>query len=60
MKEGPWSVMGCCLTVKKWPMRDSVEEIDFFEVEFWAQIHNLPMDLMTVRNVVVIGGKLGG
>ena len=58
-EEGPWSVMRCCFIVKKWSMRGLVEEVDFSEVEFWVQIYNLPMDLMTQRNAEVIGRKLG-
>ena len=38
--------------------RVMVEEVDFTEISFWIQIHNLPIDLMTVRNTERIGARL--
>ena len=58
-KKGPWSVMKSCLVVKKWPNGDLVEEIEFSEIGFWLQIHNLPMELLTSENAEVIEGRLG-
>ena len=29
--EGPWSVMGCCFIIKKWPMRGFGRKSRFFE-----------------------------
>ena len=35
------------------------KEVDFSEVDFWVQVHNLLVELMTVKNTEVIDGKLG-
>ena len=59
VEEGPWSIMGCCFIVKKWLRGDLVKKVDFSEVKFWVQVHNLPMELMTQSNAEVIGRKLG-
>ncbi|KAG8496310.1 hypothetical protein CXB51_009083 [Gossypium anomalum] len=36
-----------------------VSELDISGIQFWIQIHNLPMDLMTTKNAKIIGEKLG-
>ena len=59
IEEGLWLVMGCCLIVKHCPREDTEDEVDFSKVDFWVLVHNLPVELMTVKNVEVIGGKLG-
>ncbi|OMP07076.1 hypothetical protein COLO4_07649 [Corchorus olitorius] len=57
--DGPWSIMGFCMNSKKWDKRDTVEEVDFSEVAFWIQVHNLPMDMLTTKNAAIIGKVLG-
>ncbi|XVE52184.1 hypothetical protein DITRI_Ditri02bG0102600 [Diplodiscus trichospermus] len=59
IKEGPWSVMGFYVNLKKWQLGEVIEEIDFREVEFWVQVHNLPLKMMSIGNGERIGRKIG-
>ncbi|XWS37864.1 hypothetical protein CRYUN_Cryun19dG0082000 [Craigia yunnanensis] len=45
--------------MKEWIKGNVAEEIDFMKIEFWVQIHNLPVKMMTLRNVKVIGERAG-
>ena len=47
LANGPWSVMGHCLNLKKWEMEKTVNEVNFTKVYFWVQIHNLPLEMMS-------------
>ena len=55
-----WSVMGGCLILQRWWERLTIEELNFTEVVFWAQIYNLPLEMMTKSNAEKIGRKIGG
>ncbi|XWS16681.1 hypothetical protein CRYUN_Cryun34aG0111700 [Craigia yunnanensis] len=57
--EGPWLVIGYCFTMKRWPKEVSIEEIEFIEMSFWIQVHNLPTNLLTVNNAEIIGRRIG-
>ncbi|KAK9278641.1 hypothetical protein L1049_028214 [Liquidambar formosana] len=56
---GPWSMVGAHLVLKAWSPSLVLEEIDFTYSPFWLQIHGLPPDHKTVRNVEKIGAVLG-
>ncbi|OMO61133.1 hypothetical protein COLO4_33544 [Corchorus olitorius] len=53
------TVMGHCLCLRRWDLSLAVREIKFEEVSFWAQVHNLPLELMTCNNARRIGISLG-
>ncbi|OMO51032.1 hypothetical protein CCACVL1_30061 [Corchorus capsularis] len=57
--DGPWSIMGSCMNLKKWVSDRSVAEIDFSELDVWLQIHDLPPDMLTYKNAKAIGKVLG-
>ncbi|OMO95873.1 hypothetical protein COLO4_15631 [Corchorus olitorius] len=59
MASGPWSVMSHNLNLQQWKPSQSLQEIDFSHMEFWIQIHNLPLDMMTKENAEKIGKILG-
>ncbi|OMP01048.1 hypothetical protein COLO4_12194 [Corchorus olitorius] len=59
LSNGPWTVMGHCLCLKRWDSALAVNEIRFEEVAFWVQVHNLPLEVMTTNNAHKIGAKLG-
>ena len=58
LKEGPWSVMGCCLNLKRWEVDQAIQEVSFSKVTFWIQIHILPLELLTEQNARKIGSVL--
>ena len=47
------------LVFKEWRVGDMVEEMSFKEALFWVQINDVPLDLLTKKNVEVIENKLG-
>ncbi|OMO70439.1 hypothetical protein COLO4_28598 [Corchorus olitorius] len=59
LEGNPWSIMGHCLNLKKWPANTPVAQLDFKGIQFWIQIHNLPRELMTKQNGENIGKSLG-
>ncbi|XVE62242.1 hypothetical protein DITRI_Ditri06bG0102500 [Diplodiscus trichospermus] len=51
LENGPWVVMGFCLSLKKWSSTDQVlKDIEFRKVPIWIQIHNLPLEMLTKHN----------
>ena len=42
------------MVVKEWKKGEVLEEIIFTEIEFWIQIHNLPIEMMTSKNAEMI------
>ena len=58
LEEGPWSIMGHCMVLKKWKEDTIVKELEFNEVRFWIQVHNIPLKLLTKWNLEVIRRKI--
>ncbi|XVF74461.1 hypothetical protein PTKIN_Ptkin13bG0112100 [Pterospermum kingtungense] len=56
---GPWSVMGYYLNIKRWDVKVSIKEVDFSEVSFLVQVHKLPLEMLSIRNAKVIGSSIG-
>lgn len=58
-REGPWNFNGSYMILKEWNPKESLEEVDLSVVEFWVQIHGLPLELVDADNARLIGCKLG-
>ncbi|OMO75565.1 Endonuclease/exonuclease/phosphatase [Corchorus olitorius] len=59
LDNSPWTVMGNCLSLKKWDVDKVISEIHFENVQYWVQIHDLPLEMQTEENVQRIGSRLG-
>ncbi|OMO96966.1 hypothetical protein CCACVL1_04733 [Corchorus capsularis] len=59
LERGPWTVMGHCICFKKWEIEKTLMEMEFREVIFWVQIHNLPWEVQTKRNAERVGNVMG-
>ena len=59
LEKGPWSMMGCCFNLKKWDVKQAVQDISFLKVSFWIQVHKLPLEMLTRTNTERIGRVLG-
>ncbi|OMO81266.1 hypothetical protein CCACVL1_12494 [Corchorus capsularis] len=59
LNNGPWTVMGHHLCLRKWDIALAVGEVKFKEISFWTQVHNLPLELMSLNNARRIGVSLG-
>ncbi|OMO83330.1 hypothetical protein COLO4_22586 [Corchorus olitorius] len=58
-EEGPWSVMGNSMSFKKWTPGVVPSELQFKTINFWVQVHKLPIEMITRSNADIIGSKLG-
>ncbi|OMO50989.1 reverse transcriptase [Corchorus capsularis] len=56
---GPWTVIGYCLCLQRWDASKAVTKIQFNTVNYWVQVHNLPLEFMTYNNAKKIGENLG-
>ncbi|OMO61796.1 hypothetical protein CCACVL1_23233 [Corchorus capsularis] len=59
MIDSPWNVMGFCLILKKWEVEKSISEIPFHKVQYWIQIHGLPLEMQNLNNIKKIGSTIG-
>ena len=59
LEKGSWSVMGCCFNLKKWDVKQAVQDISFLKVSFWIHVHKLPLEMLTRTNAKRIGRVLG-
>ncbi|KAL4309032.1 hypothetical protein GQ457_01G028350 [Hibiscus cannabinus] len=55
LSQKPWAVQDKLIVLKEWPTEATLEEIDFSFEEFWVQVHNIPMSLISYENTVKIG-----
>ena len=51
--------MGKFFSIKEWDTKNSMEEIKMNTIEFWIQVHNLPLNYMNMENAPIIGNQLG-
>jgi hypothetical protein len=59
LDNSPWNIKGSPLFLKRWSKSEAIEDLDFTKAAFWVQVHNLPLDLMTIENAANIGASLG-
>ena len=59
LEEGPRSIMGCYINLKQWAVDQVIQDICFSKVNFWIQIHHLPLVLMIEKNDRKIRSVLG-
>jgi hypothetical protein len=55
----PWNIKGSPLFLKRWSAKEAIEDLDFTKAAYWVQVHNLPLELITVANAENIGASLG-
>lgn len=55
INDGPWSVMGFCFNVQRWPSNMAIEELPLHQVAYWIQAHGIPLNLLTAGNAMEIG-----
>ncbi|KAJ1412390.1 hypothetical protein SESBI_20511 [Sesbania bispinosa] len=59
MTNGTWNVMGHLISLQHWVPQASVYEINYDLVPFWVQLHGMPLEYMTTKNVAKIAARLG-
>lgn len=59
LEDGPWAYEQSLLVLKKLQPYQSPNEIPFTTVEFWVQVHNLPVGYSSERTMKAIGDYVG-
>lgn len=59
LHDSPWSVMGFYLSLLPWDIDKTLNEMNFDNAEFWVQVHDLPLGLLTSEYAKTVGGWLG-
>lgn len=49
LRKGPWYVMNKLVSLQYWTTQAIMKEIDFSRVQFWVQVHDLPLENLNVR-----------
>ena len=58
LQEGPWSVDGALLVVKRWTPNLTLSQTHLTSVTLWVQIHNLPLNYHDIELAHFIGNLL--
>ncbi|RYR08497.1 hypothetical protein Ahy_B05g076213 [Arachis hypogaea] len=59
IQNGPWNVRENLVNLRLWMEGESVFEVDHDCMEFWIQVHGIPLDHMNKETRILIGGMLG-
>lgn len=59
LRKGPWYVMRKLVSLQQWTPHVVMREIVFSKVQFWVQLHGLPVEYMTIRNGEKILSQMG-
>ncbi|RYR42913.1 hypothetical protein Ahy_A08g039346 [Arachis hypogaea] len=59
IQNGPLNVRGNLVNLRLWMEGESVFEVDHDFMEFWIQVHGIPLDHMNKETGILIGGMLG-
>ncbi|GKD66174.1 reverse transcriptase [Tanacetum coccineum] len=59
LQESPWCVMGFYLALLPWDSNKTLQEMEFDKGEFWIQVHDLPLGLLTSEYAMTIAESLG-
>ncbi|QHO13825.1 uncharacterized protein DS421_15g518820 [Arachis hypogaea] len=59
LKNGSWSFRGQLLNLKVWTQNMAIEEVEHNFIEFWVQIHGLPLEFINKETAKKIGDMMG-
>ncbi|RYR23366.1 hypothetical protein Ahy_B03g068602 [Arachis hypogaea] len=59
MQNGPWNIRGNMVNLRLWREGELVFEVNHDFIEFWIQIHDIPLDFMDKETGARIGEMLG-
>nr|XP_004293591.2 PREDICTED: uncharacterized protein LOC101309803 isoform X2 [Fragaria vesca subsp. vesca] len=59
VNSGPWNIDDRLMNVVPWPRELAIEDIDFSPIQFWIQIHFLPLGMLSEGSARNIGRKVG-
>lgn len=50
LAQGPWNFKGYYMILREWNPRETIDEVDLSMVEYWVQIHGLPLEIVDAAN----------
>ena len=59
LRDSPWAFDGCLLNLRPWTELITVNEVLMDKCLYWVQIHNIPKEAMTKKNIVAMGSMIG-
>lgn len=59
LDSGPWNVDNRLFNVVPWSRSLAIEDVDFSEIYFWIQIHNIPLGMMSAGTAMRIARRVG-
>lgn len=59
LNKTPWYVMNKLISLQFWNSQMSMKEIIFSRVQFWVQVHELPLDFISVKSAEKILNEMG-
>ncbi|KAL4355996.1 hypothetical protein AHAS_Ahas09G0042500 [Arachis hypogaea] len=58
IKNGPWNVKGHLLNLQRWRYREAILNISHDFMEFWIQVHRLPIEKLNAETSKCIGDMI--
>lgn len=59
LKGRPWMILGCLLILEWWQPMLTLGEIGLHFSPYWNHLHDLPLEVFAVKNILRIGGVFG-
>ncbi|RYR42810.1 hypothetical protein Ahy_A08g039249 [Arachis hypogaea] len=59
VRNGPWNIRGNLINLQLWSERESVFDVNHDYMEFWIQVHGLPLDYMNKEIATKVGNMMG-
>ncbi|MED6124506.1 hypothetical protein PIB30_059484 [Stylosanthes scabra] len=59
LKNSSWWVKGCLLNLQQWSQHEALSEVDLDQMEFWVQMHGVPLEMMNSYTARKIGNEIG-
>lgn len=58
LKGRPWLILGCVLVLERWQPTLTLGEVSLTSSPYWVQLHDLPLEGFSMKNLIKIGGVL--
>ncbi|GJW17638.1 reverse transcriptase [Tanacetum coccineum] len=59
LRDSPWSVMGYYVALVSWDSNKTLNELEFNRGEFWIQVHDLPLGMLSSEYAIELAKSLG-
>ncbi|KAK2988598.1 hypothetical protein RJ640_026095 [Escallonia rubra] len=59
LKDNPWNIRGTILVLQRWQPSMAIEQVEFFTVDLWLQLHFIPLELFYSDLAGLIGSAFG-